>query len=188
MTTSEAPFGAARSGPPTPREMNKQMVARLLATPAEPIPSGGYGLRVLEHRGRDSGRAHHTPVGVLAMEEHSYLVCPDRTRDWPRNLEHQPRCAILGSDRRDALEAHSVAGEEGIDAVATYLSVVQAPWALRAFGLPDDPSREQVADAMPRMIVFRLTAEEKVGSDEADKVVDVASAGPDDARTTEQES
>lgn len=188
MTTFQAPSDVGRSGPPTPREMNEQMVARLLATQPEPIPSGGYGLRVLEHHGRNSGRAHHTPVGVLAMAEHSYLVCPDRTRDWPRNLERKSRCAILGGDRRDALEALEAAGEEGIDAVSTYLSVVQAPWALRAFGLPDDPSREQVADAMPRMVVFRLTAEAVDEPDEADEVVEVASAGPDDARTTEQEN
>lgn len=188
MTTFEAPSDAGRSGPPTPREMNEQMVARLLATPVEPIPSGGYGLRVLEHHGRNSGRTHHTPVGVLAMAAHSYLVCPDRTRDWPRNLEHRSRCAILGGGRRDEFEALEVAGEEGIDAVSTYLCVVQAPWALRAFGLPDDPSREQVADAMPRMVVFRLAAEGEVDAEDADGVVDVASAGPDDARTTEQEN
>lgn len=149
------------------------MVARLLAVPAELIAEGGYGLRVLEHTGRDSGQQHLTPVGVLARFQWSYLVCPDRTRDWPRNLLASSRCLIRGGDQGDELTAHPVDRDEGIDVVQTYLSVVKAPWALRAFGPPDEPSREQIAQEMARMIVFRL--------------MDV-SAGRQDVPTTEQES
>lgn len=149
------------------------MVARLIAAPAEPIAEGGYGLRVLEHTGRDSGQQHLTPVGVLARAQWSYLVCPDRARDWPRNLIATSRCLIRGGDQCDELSAHPVDGDEGIDVVQTYLSVVKAPWAVRAFGLPDEPSREQIAPQMARMIVFRL--------------MDV-SAGHQDVPTTDQES
>lgn len=137
--------------------MNEQMVARLLAAQAEPIREGGYGLRVLEHIGRDSGQPHLTPVGVLMTGAGSYLVCPDRTRDWPRNLLAHPQCVIRAGERRDELTARPVEGDEGIDAVRTYLAVVQAPWAVRAFGLPDDPTRGQIAEQMTRMIVFRLS-------------------------------
>lgn len=134
------------------------MVHRLLAQQPEPIAAGGYGLRVLQSTGRVSGAAHCTPVGVLRRANSSYLVCPDRTRDWPRNLLAHPRCAIRAGDGQDHRSARPVDGQEGIAAVATYLSVVQTPWALRAFGLSDDPSPEEIAQAMPRMIVFRLDA------------------------------
>lgn len=173
MTSPEGSTTSARSGSASPREMNQQMVTRLLAMPTESIPEGGYGLRVLEHTGRDSGQPHRTPVGVLARAQRRYLVCPDRTRDWPRNLTAHSQCVIRGGDRREELIAQPVDGDEGIDAVQTYLSVVQAPWALRAFGLPDDPTREHIAQEMARMIVFRLT--------------DV-STGRQDVTTTEQES
>ncbi len=156
MSQSEQVTPTAQGGKPSLRQMNEQMVQRLLAQQADAIADGGYGLRVLEHTGRDSAHLHRTPIGVLLRAGCSYLVCPDRTRDWPRNLLAAPRCVIHGGVQRDERCAHPIDGDEGIDVVTHYVSVVQAPWALRAFGLSDDPARDEVARAMPRMIVFRL--------------------------------
>lgn len=156
MSQPEQVTPAAEVNRPSPRQLNEQMVQRLLAQQPDPIADGGYGLRVLEHTGRDSAHLHRTPIGVLRRAGHSYLVCPDRTRDWPLNLMAVPRCVILGGSERDERFARPTDGDEGIDVVAHYLSVVQAPWALRAFGLNEDPSRDEVARAMPRMIVFQL--------------------------------
>ena len=35
-----------------------------------------WGSRVLEHRGRTTGKLHHTPVNLLTIEGTQYLVAP----------------------------------------------------------------------------------------------------------------
>src|SRR3974390_1616138 len=44
------------------------------------------GSRVLEHRGRTSGKLHHTPVNLLSYEGQQYLVAPRGDTQWVRNV------------------------------------------------------------------------------------------------------
>ena len=135
---------------------NAEMIARLLAAAGVAVPDGGYGLRVLTTIGRRTGRAHLTPVGVLRFNAQLYVVCPDRTRDWPRNLLAEPECTVRSGSQEQRYRAVRVTGGAGVDVVATYLSVVQAPWALRAFRLADPTDHEQIAASLGRFGVFRL--------------------------------
>lgn len=144
--------------------LNAAMAERLLASPAAPLREGGYALRVLQTRGRRTRRVRRTPVGVLRRGGRSYLVCPNRTRDWAQNLLTDPRCVIRAGGERGGLRAVPVDGEEAIETIAAYLSVVRVPWARAAFGLGEAADREHIAAGLPTMAVFRL---ESAGGGEA---------------------
>lgn len=156
MSHDQTPDAGTR--PSAVADVNAQMVDRLLSGVPAPLVEGTCALRVLETVGRRSGRLRRTPVGVLRRAEVSYLVCPDRGRDWPQNLLAHPRCVILAGAERDRYEAVPVEDREALESVSSYLSAVQVPWALAAFGLGKNPDDEQISRALPRMAVFGLNA------------------------------
>ncbi len=45
-----------------------------------------WGARVLEHRGRRSGKAFHTPVNLLSLDGQEYLVAARGETEWVRNV------------------------------------------------------------------------------------------------------
>ena len=61
------------------------------------------GSRVLEHRGRRSGQAHHTPVNLLTLDGHDYLVAARGQTEWVRNVRAADGrlTLILGRRRHD---------------------------------------------------------------------------------------
>ena len=59
-----------------------------------------WGSRVLEHRGRTSGKLHHTPVNLLAMDGTQYLVAPRGETQWVRNVRHADGHLVLILGRR----------------------------------------------------------------------------------------
>ncbi len=60
------------------------------------------GSRVLEHRGRTSGKLFHTPVNLLTVDGTEYLVAPRGETQWVRNVRHADGhlVLILGRHRR----------------------------------------------------------------------------------------
>lgn len=128
--------------------MNAPVIERLLNDAPQPEVDGTYSLRVLETRGRHSGLARRTPLGVLLLDGRRYLVSPNPTRAWVRNLEADAACALLGGGRRDDCRAMRAPTDEAIAAVQRYLDVVRAPWARSAFpfpaGAPDTVVREHI--------------------------------------------
>ena len=67
------------------------------------------GSRVLEHRGRTSGKVFHTPVNLLTIEGTEYLVSPRGETQWVRNVRHAGGhlVLILGRRRRRARRPRS---------------------------------------------------------------------------------
>lgn len=153
--------GHDRTTPPSPRQLNADMVSRLLSATATEIPDGEYGLRVLSTTGRRTRHEHLTPVGVLRRGGRRFLVCPDRRRDWPRNLFAHPTCSLRSGARQWWCTAREVTGADAADVVAAYLTVVEAPWALRAFGLGRSPDRASILAALPRFAIFLLDDAER---------------------------
>src|SRR6476659_9529747 len=92
------------------KAMNQTMTTRLLDAPAQPIPDGGYGLRVLEVAGRHSGRPVRTPMGVLSHGGRHYLVCPDGSRDWPQNVRAAGRAVLLAQDSVERVRTTELTG------------------------------------------------------------------------------
>lgn len=141
------------------REINAGMVGRLLGEPPQPLTPGGYALRVLESTGRTSGEPRRTPIGVVQLGDASYLVSPDPVRDWVRNLDRHPGCAVLAGDERQARRAVRAAGDEAAGVVAAYLSAVTVPWALSAFPVAAGASRAEITAHLDEMAVFRLDSD-----------------------------
>ena len=61
------------------------------------------GSRVLEHRGRTTGKLHHTPVNLLTIEGTQYLVAPRGETQWVRNVRHAGGHLVLILGRRRQL-------------------------------------------------------------------------------------
>ncbi|WP_394620018.1 nitroreductase/quinone reductase family protein [Lentzea sp. JNUCC 0626] len=137
-------------------ELNAQMIEQILVNPAQPVADDGYGLRVVEIRGRRSGRPHRTPLGLTQVSGRQYLVCPDRRRDWVRNLRARVECILLAGGEQQSRSAVPVEGEEAAVVVSVYLSAVKAPWALRAFPVAPGSSTTEIERHLGEMAVFRL--------------------------------
>ena len=71
------------------------------ASPAS--ASASWGSRVLEHRGRTSGKLHHTPVNLLTYEGQQYLVAPRGDTQWVRNVRSADGHLVLILGRRREL-------------------------------------------------------------------------------------
>jgi deazaflavin-dependent oxidoreductase (nitroreductase family) len=137
--------------------MNAEMAAKLIDAPAEPPADGGYALGVVETRGRRTGEPRRVPLAVVAWDGGQYLVSPVRDRDWVENLLAEPGCALLAGGRREDRRAEPVDGEEAATVVATYLSAMSVPWAIRAFPVPRDATPGRILEHLPGMAVFRLS-------------------------------
>lgn len=140
------------------RAINAQMIERTLGQDPQPLVEGGYAVRVLETRGRASGRTRQTPLGVIRAGGVSYLVAPNANRDWVANLDVTPDCALRTSEGTQPQRAARVAGEEAVGAISTYLAVLRVPWALRAFPVGPDADAAEIAAHLDVMAVFRLDA------------------------------
>ncbi|MGW4528719.1 nitroreductase/quinone reductase family protein [Amycolatopsis sp. NPDC004378] len=138
------------------RAINTDMVIKLLAKPGEPMTDGGYALRVLETRGRNSGLIRRIPLAVVQRETRWYLVSPVRTRDWVVNLLADPACAVLDGVTRVERRAQAVEGLEAAGAVAQYLRSMKVPWAIQAFPVTQDADETEIARHVPEMAVFEL--------------------------------
>lgn len=138
------------------RQLNADTTARLLTSAPQPLVEGRYALRVLQTRGRTTGQLRRTPLGVTQLNSHHYLVSPVRHRDWVRNLTAYPHCVLLAGTTTRQHHATPITGPEAVHVVATYLSTVTAPWALRAFPVTPDASDTQIAEHLNTITVFRL--------------------------------
>lgn len=156
---------------PDLKAMNQAMVERISQAPAEPIPDDGYGLRVLEVAGRHSGRPTRTPIGLLSTRGAEYLVCPDRTRDWPQNVRAAGWARIVGGGEQTEVRASEVGGSAAAEVVAAYLRAVTVPWAVAAFRVRAGAGAGEIEPQLDRMAVFRL---EPIAAD----------SGPADSRAT----
>lgn len=137
-------------------ELNARMTKRVLREPPQPLVEGNYALRVLETRGRISGQARRVPIGLVQREQQWWVVSPDWSRDWVRNLRADPRCAVLTSDERVPRWAVPAQSQEVAMVVPTYLSAVNAPWARQAFPVAPDASQAKLIEQAPKMAVFHL--------------------------------
>jgi deazaflavin-dependent oxidoreductase (nitroreductase family) len=134
--------------------MNATMSQKILAEPAQPLVENGYALRVVHTTGRRSGERRATPLGAVQIDGRLYLISPDRSRAWVRNLDAEPACTLApGADERTAVPAPAA---EAAPAVSAYLRAMQVPWALRAFPVGPEASLEEITAHLHSIAVYRL--------------------------------
>jgi deazaflavin-dependent oxidoreductase (nitroreductase family) len=115
------------------------------------------GSRVLEVRGRTSGRPRRTPVNLLTIDGERYLVAPRGQTQWVRNL----RAAggegdLLLGRRREHFVARELADAEKEPILRAYLR--RWKWEVGQFfgGVDANATTEQLEQIAPDHPVFRV--------------------------------
>jgi deazaflavin-dependent oxidoreductase (nitroreductase family) len=81
-----------------------------------------WGSRVLEHQGRRSGKRYRTPVNLLSVDGHEYLVAARGETEWVRNVRADGGDLVLILGRhRETRTAVEVPVEARTEVLRTYL-------------------------------------------------------------------
>lgn len=115
------------------------------------------GSRVLEHRGRTSGKLYRTPVNLLTYEGQQYLVAPRGETQWVRNVRQADGHLVLILGRRRQLcTAHEIPVEDSLPILRSYLKRWKFETGMFFGGMSPDSSDAEWAAEAPRHPVFAL--------------------------------
>jgi deazaflavin-dependent oxidoreductase (nitroreductase family) len=98
----------------------------------------GSGLRVLEVRGRKTGRPYQHPVAVAAIAGRRYVVSLWGESQWARNLRAGPAAQLQVGRRVEPVEAHELEGVQERAALMLAISR-QYPFFARGYFSPIPP-------------------------------------------------
>ncbi len=117
------------------------------------------GSRVLEHRGRTSGKLHRTPVNLLTYEGRQYLVAPRGDTQWVRNVRSADGHLVLILGRhREHCTATEVPVENSVPILRSYLKRWAFETGMFFDGITPDASDADWAAEAPRHPVFALAS------------------------------
>jgi deazaflavin-dependent oxidoreductase (nitroreductase family) len=116
------------------------------------------GSRVLEVRGRSSGRPRRTPVNLLVFEGDRYLVAPRGDTQWARNLRVAREGKLYLGRRSESFTASELADDQKPPLLRAYLRRWQLEVAAFFDGVGPDASDEELLRIAPKHPVFRLSA------------------------------
>jgi deazaflavin-dependent oxidoreductase (nitroreductase family) len=114
------------------------------------------GSRVLEVRGRSSGRPRRTPVNPLELDGERYLVAPRGETQWARNLRASGEGRLLEGRRSESFKAIEVPDEQKPAILRTYLKHWKFETGTFFDGVGPDSSEQELLDAAPKHPVFRI--------------------------------
>ena len=115
------------------------------------------GSRVLEVRGRTSGKVRSTVVNLLEVDGVRYLVAPRGETQWVRNLRAAGQGTLRVGRRSEAFRAVELDDADKGPVLRAYLQAWA--WEVGQFfdGLAADSPDEEVAAAAAGFPVFRIT-------------------------------
>jgi deazaflavin-dependent oxidoreductase (nitroreductase family) len=119
------------------------------------------GSRVLETRGRQSGQPRRTPVNLLTVDGHDYLVSPRGNGQWVRNVRADGGrlTLILGRTRREYVGRELTAGDpQSVMVLRAYLKRWKAEVGAFFDGTGPESSDAELAAIAPKHPIFELTA------------------------------
>jgi len=115
------------------------------------------GSRVLEHRGRTTGKLHHTPVNLLTIEGARYLVAPRGETQWVRNVRHAGGHLVLILGRRRQLcTATEIPVADSVPVLRDYLRRWKFETGMFFDGVSPDSTDAEWAAVASRHPVFAL--------------------------------
>jgi hypothetical protein len=115
------------------------------------------GSRVLEHRGRTSGKLHHVPVNLLTIEGTQYLVAPRGETQWVRNVRHAGGHMVLILGRRRQLRtAREVPVADSVPILRAYLRRWKFETGMFFEGVTPDSTDAEWAAVAANHPVFEL--------------------------------
>lgn len=116
-----------------------------------------WGSRVLEVRGRSTGKLQRTPVNVLELEENRYLVSARGEGQWVRNVRAAGgRLDLLLGRRRTRWVATEVVGTDKTAVLRGYLRRWKVEVGQFFDGIDADSSDEEITAIAPRHPVFLI--------------------------------
>ena len=117
-----------------------------------------WGSRVLEHRGRTTGKLHHTPVNLLAVDETQYLVAPRGETQWVRNVRHAyGHLVLILGRRRQLCTAKEIPVADRVPILRAYLRRWKFETGMFFDGVTPDSTDEEWAEVAARHPVFALS-------------------------------
>ncbi len=131
-------------------------VFNLLVAGLTRLGVGVAGSRVLELRGRASGRPRRTPVNVLGLDGERYLVAPRGQTHWARNLRAAGEGRLIVGRRAERFTARELPDDEKEPVLRAYLA--RCKWEVGAFfgGVDARSSSEELRRIAPDHPVFRI--------------------------------
>jgi deazaflavin-dependent oxidoreductase (nitroreductase family) len=115
-----------------------------------------WGSRVLEVRGRKSGRAYRTPVNLLTFEGRRYLVAPRGHTQWVRNLRAAGEGRLLLGRGSERFRAAEVPDAEREPILREYLRRWKLEVGVFFGGVGADSPSEELHRVAPDHPVFRI--------------------------------
>lgn len=114
------------------------------------------GSRILEVRGRKTGRPRRTPVNVLTLDGARYLVAPRGHTQWVRNLRAHGEGRLLLGRRAEPFTAIELPDDDRVPILRAYLK--RWKWEVGAFfgGVGPDSSDDEIRRIAPDHPVFRI--------------------------------
>ena len=113
------------------------------------------GSRVLEHRGRSSGKVFHTPVNLLTIDGTEYLVSPRGETQWVRNVRHAGgHLVLILGRRRRPYTATEVPVADSVPILRAYLRRWKFEVGMFFDGVSPDSTDEEWAAVAARHPVF----------------------------------
>jgi deazaflavin-dependent oxidoreductase (nitroreductase family) len=114
------------------------------------------GSRVLEVKGRKSGRWRATPVNLLEVDGTRYLVAPRGNTQWVRNMRVAGGGRLRLGRKTENFKATEVTGAAAVPLLRAYLK--KWKWEVGIFfdGMGADASDAELLAIVPEHPAFRL--------------------------------
>jgi deazaflavin-dependent oxidoreductase (nitroreductase family) len=114
------------------------------------------GSRVLEVRGRSSGKPRRTPVNLLTLDGERYLVAPRGETQWVRNLRASGEGRLLLGRRSEPFAATEIDDAHKVAILRAYLKRWKSEVGVFFDGVGPDSPEEELRREAPKHPVFRL--------------------------------
>ena len=115
-----------------------------------------WGSRELRVRGRKTGEWRATPVNLLTLDVHRYLVAPRGQTQWVRNLRVAHEGELRVGRRVEAFTANELADDDKVPILRAYLKRWKAEVGVFFGGVGPDSSDEDLLRIAPDHPVFVL--------------------------------
>lgn len=114
------------------------------------------GSRVLAVRGRTSGEWRTTPVNLLELDNHRYLVSPRGEGQWVRNLRVAGGGELRVGKKNEAFRARELVDDDKVAVLRAYLKRWKMEVGVFFEGVGPDSTDEQLRAIAPRHPVFEI--------------------------------
>jgi deazaflavin-dependent oxidoreductase (nitroreductase family) len=114
------------------------------------------GSRVLAVKGRTTGEWRTTPVNLLELEAHRYLVSPRGEGQWVRNLRVAGTGELRVGTKVDVFRARELEHDEKVAVLRAYLKRWKFEVGVFFEGVGADSTDEQLSAIAPRHPVFEV--------------------------------